>query len=315
MGHFVKTRTLVNPGKKRRRKLSPKQIAIFGTKRQKAALRNSRRRKNSRNPKPSGHFEPMSIKHVRKARRKRKLKNYRNPSRILTLSLPNPSKKRRTRKKGTTINMARRKHRSTAKRVYRRRRHVANPHHRRGVHRRRRSMNPGKVVYRYRKARHHRRRGNPSRSRMLGGVGNITGILAGAAVTHIGLGMLPASLTTGFIGYVTTAAVAMVQGKVVGGVLKNRALGNKMVTGGLVYLGLKVISDLFPSISSYLPFSLRGMGLIAPSSFYVPQVNMAGSMGRFVAPAALPVPVAAGMKGINTPYPFSHNTRRTGRVS
>jgi hypothetical protein len=37
----------------------------------------------------------------------------------------------------------------------------------------------------------------------------------------------------------------------------------------------------------------RGVGLITSSNFFVPQVNLPGSMARFVLPASVPLPVAA----------------------
>jgi hypothetical protein len=326
MGHFMKARTLINPARKKR-KLSPKQIAIFGTKRQKAALKASRSRKRS-NPGLKQYIN-RKVKRARKSGYKAKAVYYRkrsearavrasNPSRILTLSLPNvlgnPSRKKRSKNNMAKSRVHRRRQRTAnPKRVYRhKRRATVNPirHHRR-------RRNPStKVVYRYRKhaSRMNYRRRNPVR---LGGIGKIGGILAGAGVTFFVDKMLPASLTSGFIGYVTTAAVAMLQGKVIGGVIKNRAFGNDMVTGGFIYLAVKVVGDLFPSLGAYLPFSLKGMGIIGASSFYQPQVNMPGSMASFVRPSAIPMMVAApaSLKGINSPYPFSHNQRRTGRLS
>lgn len=324
MATFVKTRTLVNPGRKRR-KLSPKQIAIFGTKRQKAALKATRHRKHSKVANPRRRRRVAAV--VNRKRRRH------NPSKIITLSLPkflsNPRRRRRTKR--SVSNMARRRRRTLnpRRRISRRRRSLAvapvrrrrrrllaNPRRRRYSRRRNPSV---KVVYRRRTHRRHRRNaGRRSGSGALTGrIGSIAGLLGGAAVTGFVSNMLPASLTSGFIGYITTGVVALTQGKVIGGVLRNRSLGNSMVTGGLVYLGIKVIGDMFPSIGAYLPFSLRGMGLIAPSSFFVPQVNQAGSMGQFIRPSGVPgmVAVSAGMRGINTPYPYAHNTRRTGRVS
>jgi hypothetical protein len=43
----------------------------------------------------------------------------------------------------------------------------------------------------------------------------------------------------------------------------------------------------------------KGMGLISSSNFYVPQVNLPGSMASFVRPASISVPLPlAGMKGL-----------------
>jgi len=53
------------------------------------------------------------------------------------------------------------------------------------------------------------------------------------------------------------------------------------------------------------------LGLIAPSSFYVPQVNMPGSMSTFQVPSAIPSMVAAsgGMHGLGMT-----RGRRVGRM-
>ena len=329
MASFMKARTLVNPGKgkmKKKRKLSPLQKLFFGSKRQRTAAKAKKSIKNTSNRKvkkqvkkfqKSGLLEsgPMYRKWrkiTRKSKSGKRPSGISNPSRIMTISLNNPGTKR---KKGTT-QMAK----SSKRRYTRRKKHTMhNPtpirrKRRSSYHRRRR--NP--VSYRkhtrrvYHKRRHRR---NPSRSAVLGGVGKFGGLLGGAALTHLLNGMLPATLTTGVVGYVTTALVATMQGKIVGSLLKKPALGKAMATGGYFYLGLKVIADFFPSVGQYLPFGLKGMGIITPSNFFVPQVPVNGSMASFISPAALPaaIPVAAGMRGIN-PTNMLSATRRTGRM-
>lgn len=330
MAHFMKTMTLVNSGKRRKRKLSPAQIRFFGTKRQRAALKARGHRKRTSNPSirkykrvskhRHGGVTSMLKSNVKRFKAKARATKVRrrtsNPSRILTLSLPTINNPRKKRSKKTT--MAR-----TKRRVHRRKR-VANPVRRRRVtavrrrrHTRRSNPATAKVVYRYRKNRARRRTHRRNPSMLRGRAGSIGGMLAGAATTYFVVGMLPASLTTGMIGWATIGAVALVQGKVVGGVFKKAALGRDMTTGGLLYLGLRVISDVFPSIGGYLPFSLKGgMGLIAPSSFYTPQVNQAGSMGSFIRPSAVGMPIAVvsggGMSGINS---GNRSVRRVGRVA
>jgi len=320
----MKARTLVNPGKKKKRKLSPLQKLFFGSKRQRAAVK---ARKNGgkfsyrKTKKRIGTKSTMGFSTpLRKARKSsegrsktgKRSSGISNPSRIMTISLNNPGTKR---KKGTTQMAKSRKRRYT-----RRKKHTMhNPtpirrKRRASYHRRRR--NP--VSYRKHTRRvYHRRRNrrNPSKASVMSGVGKFGGVLGGAALTHLVNGMLPATLTTGVIGYVTTALVATMQGKLVGSLLKKPALGKAMTTGGYFYLGLKVIADFFPSVGQYLPFGLKGMGIITPSNFYVPQVPVNGSMASFVAPAALPaaIPVAAGMRGIN-PTNMLSATRRTGRM-
>ena len=46
MASFMKARTLVNPGKKKKRKLSPLQKLFFGSKRQRTAAKASKKRSN-----------------------------------------------------------------------------------------------------------------------------------------------------------------------------------------------------------------------------------------------------------------------------
>ena len=345
MASFMKARTLVNPGMtyetakaryghlsdwrkyvgkkspKKKRKLSPLQKLFFGSKRQRTAAKASKKRSNpsireskkkwlksgdESHKKLMGSlykFHARRSKADRKGKGKEWAEKYyskkRNPSRIMTISLNNPGTKR---KKGTT-QMAK-----TRKRRYTRRKKNSSYH--------RRQRNP--VSYRKHTRRvYHRRsnRRNPSKASVMSGVGKFGGVLGGAALTHLVNGMLPATLTTGVIGYVTTALVATMQGKLVGSLLKKPALGKAMTTGGYFYLGLKVIADFFPSVGQYLPFGLKGMGILTPSNFYVPQVPVNGSMASFVAPAALPaaIPVAAGMRGIN-PTNMLSATRRTGRM-
>jgi len=152
--------------------------------------------------------------------------------------------------------------------------------------------------------RHHRR--NPGI--LTGTAGRVLGVAGGVAVTKFLCGFLPAQLGSGVLGYLSTAAVAVLQGKVVSKVSKNPALGNDMMIGGLAYLAAKVLNDFFPAFGAYTGIS--GMGIIGSSSFYNPQVNINGNMGRFVVPAAVSGYVNASMpvaKGVGS-------LRRTGRL-
>jgi hypothetical protein len=123
------------------------------------------------------------------------------------------------------------------------------------------------------------------------------GVIGGLAVTKVLVGFLPASLSSGILGYLATGAVAVLQGKAVGKVSKNASLGQDFMVGGLAYLAAKVLNDFLPSFGGYTGIS--GMGLIGGSSFYTPQVNQSGNMGAFVLPSAITgamaVPTSAGM--------------------
>ena len=203
---------------------------------------------------------------------------------------------------------------------------------RRSSHRRRTRRNPGTVVHRRRRyarrnagvvrhrrrntARvHHRRRGRRRNSGFTSGLGGsfgkVIGVIGGAMLTKTVAGMLPTTLTSGILGYLTIGIIAMLQGKAIGKVLKNQALGDDMAIGGYTYLALKIAGDYFPSLG----LGLSGMGLIGGSSFYVPQVNQPGSMGNFMLPAAIagamtPQVVAGGMKGLGA----GTSMRRVGRL-
>ena len=321
-----KKRRLSNPGRKR---LTAKQIKYFGTARQRAALRRRkpRRRNISIRKAFSGAtgrllYEKGKAKKwgrgTRRAKRLRagkRTKNRRgNIGSILVASIPgNPGRKRRKNK------VARRRRRNRA-RVVRHRRH-----RRHYTSRRRRRSNPGyrtrsrtRVVYRRRGRRHHARgrRRNPSFGGMGGDISTVAGIITGAAVTRLATGMVPPQWNTGIAGYVITAVVAVMQGQLVGKLLKKPAFGKYMTWGGLTYLGLKVINDMVPSLSGYLPFGLSGLGVISPSAgFFSPQVNKFGSMGSYITPgtitqaiAAAGVPKASGMHGIGD---TSMSSRRT----
>jgi hypothetical protein len=308
-----KPRRLVNPGRRRRKRMTAKQIKFFGTKRQRAAL--GRKRSNPKRRKRNFSLRGLTRKlGISRKRRKR------NVGTILTVfpAGMNPGRKRRKRvsrrrrnrskrviivNKGVTMARSR-KRRRVARRVVHHRRRRANR-----ARRRRNVSYVGRIrrgVYKYRNPRRRRRHHNVRRYHrrrnpgMLSGLGGqILGVVGGATLTKIASGFLPASLQTGVLGYLSIGAVAVLQGKLVGKVTKSPALGKDMMVGGLVYLTIKILNDFIPSIGGSL--GLSGMGLLAPSSFYVPQVP-AGTMGSFVTPAgvtnAMPMVTAQGTAGM-----------------
>jgi len=153
---------------------------------------------------------------------------------------------------------------------------------------------------------------------MSGTSGKVLGALGGMVVTNFATGliggMLPSSLTSGFMGGLVMAVVAVVQGKLVGKVAKNSAMGDDFMVGGLVYAAAQMLNAILPSAASYTGISgLRGMGLIGGSSFYLPQVNQPGNMGAFQVPQqvtnalAMAVPAATANAGMG-------RLRRTGRL-
>jgi hypothetical protein len=165
-----------------------------------------------------------------------------------------------------------------------------------------------------------RRRRNPGFTSGKGGA--VVGILAGAAITKFATGMLPSNFMTGWTGMIATGVTAVVAGQVGGRVMKNRQFGNWITIGGFLIVALEVLNQFMPQLQ--LPFGLStgtsGLGLISSSNYYVPQVNMPGSMASFVTPAgitaALPVVPASGMHGIGGPQfaPGLRTMRRIGRM-
>ena len=359
MAEVLKKRRLVNPGRRRRR-MTPKQIKYFGTPRQKAALKNHRRRNASirttkKRLKKSGEYtgyigrtyrragrigratrrmkagtlkRPTEFRRAfqRKARNQggilsraesaakrairsvedaaedaigavtRQVNRRKNVGEILTVIPANPGRRRKT--------MARRTRRRVA---------VANRHHRR-------RRNP-RVVVRYRNRRHrlHNRRGRRNQGALLqGNMGAVVGVLGGAAVTKIITGFLPAQFQTGWGGTIATGLVAVLTGQVAGQVLKNKSLGNWVTVGGLVIVGLQ-LAGMFGFPNPFGTAGTSGMGLITSSNFYVPQVNLPGSMASFVTPAGIPQPVvipATAMRGIGATgvSAMNYGLRRVGRL-
>lgn len=174
------------------------------------------------------------------------------------------------------------------------------------------------MVVRYRNRRRRnfgRRRRNQGIGGFLSGdAGKVVGVLGGATVTRLITGFLPSNLTTGWVGYLTTGVTAAVVGQVVGRALKNRQLGNWMTVGGLVLVGLDLIGAFFPNLQLGLSTGTSGMGLISSSNFYVPQVNLPGSMASFVAPAAIPAPVVVPASTMNGLGQGLRTVRRMGRM-
>jgi hypothetical protein len=154
---------------------------------------------------------------------------------------------------------------------------------------------------------------------LTGNVGAIVGVLGGATITKLFTSFLPSNFTTGWTGYFTTGLTAVVVGRTAGGLMKNRQFGNWMMIGGLLIVALEAMGQFFPTLR--LPFGLSpgtsGMGLISSSNFYVPQVNLPGSMASFVTPAGIPVAAvpAAGMHGLGQQFHPGYRTmRRIGRM-
>lgn len=305
MATILKVTRLANPrggGRRRARMTSPKQIAIFGTPAQKAALRRSRaaRRVNPRRRRniaagfhdEDGYFHPIRASHdysPQRAGEKRKRKR-KNPALVVTLGALNPrhtrstmaTRRRRRNRRSVTVRRTSRgrfaRRHSNPKRVYRRRRHnarivVVAP-------RRRRRSNPRRHVRRPNARRHNRRhygrRHNPSLfGQSLTSTGSlklIGGGLVGVAAAKFLPTMLPAGLANiaggGFLSRVLVTGVsAFAAGWAAGKV--DRAFGDGVLFGGLMQTASVALNALLPGFSiGGVPI---GMGELMPGAFSVPQ--------------------------------------------
>lgn len=331
MAVLVRTRRLSNPARRRRvakrnparkRKMSPKQIAIFGTARQKAALKASRSRKRRVNAGNKSYRKTKKrlkktfpkytstragvkalISPYKKKRRRRK-----NIGEIVSISLAglNPGRKRRR-----NTGMAKRRRRvrkavanpTRRRRTYRRRKHaVANPvrRRRRVSHRRRaavsyRRRRRGNPTFRIRRI---RRRRNAGVSRSMGGltsglIGKLVGLIGGAVSSKYLTQAVLGGNNTGLFGYAGNIVSSVALGWAAGKVTKSKEFGTNVMVGGLLAVALRGLMD-FTSVGQYINLSLAGvgkggdlgLGIIEDSSFPVPQTFAAGSMTKAVVPSA-----------------------------
>ena len=332
MPHVLRRRRLANRRhrNKRRSGMSEKQIKFFGTPKQKAALRarNKRRRHRTTNRKRRATTNRGGV-HLSPFRRKRRTNRKRrvNVGHILTvLPAGNPGRKRRkNRSMARTRNYRRRRHNRSHHRTYNRRRHnrrTYNRRHRAPVMMNRRRHNRRRRHHYY--PVHNRRRRHNQGGAVSRDIANALYVVGGLVGTGMITGFLPSTLTTGWIGMVTTGVSALVLGQVAGKITKNKALGTYVTVGGMAIVVIQLMQQIFPAMSIPICGSAgtHGMGLLTSSNFYVPQVNVNGSMASFYNPASIPVaaPVvvpASGMNGLGQatqPIIGLRTMRRVGRL-
>lgn len=167
-------------------------------------------------------------------------------------------KKAHRRRKRAASNPARRTRRRSA---------VSRPKHRR----RSRRANPTRVIYRTRAKHHRRSRRNPSRA----GGGGITGLftnalwlIGGAVGTKVITQAVLGAKNTGVMGYIGNAVTAFGLSLLVGKLLKNPTAGKAVLSGGIVALVLRLLSDYTP-LGQYT--SAIGMGDYQVSNWVTPQ--------------------------------------------
>lgn len=240
MAQTTRERIIANPG---RRKMTPKQIRFFGSARQRAALKATRKRAKSQ-----PRHRPASRK---------------NKGEIIGYTYP--THRANTGRKGKK-NMAKatRKHknkprRSTAGYRPKKRKNtgVARRHH----------------GYGHRGPAHRpkRRRSNPGM-----GLGNITGlamnavfVIAGAVGSKLLAQMVLGANNTGVVGYAGNAVAGGVLWFLAEKVLKNRNAAHGVIAGTAVQIVLRLINDYTP-FGQYI--ANLGMGDYQAQSFVTPQV-------------------------------------------
>ena len=286
---------------RKRRKMSPKQIRFFGTKRQRAALK--QKRSAARNPKRT----------VRANRKRSNAKanppNKFNPAWIVTLApgAVNPHKKRSNTVAAKTN---RKRRRNTAAKVNRKRsnrratnrvRHIHHYHERKrrrnapkANRRRRRRNSPVVIMSPRHNRRSNRRRRNPTELfgdplfgkqalKLVGG-----GIL-GVTATKFFPTILPTSLIGGIassnIGRTVVSGISAVVAGWAGSKV-DPAIGQGMLFGGLMQTLSVALNAFLPSVYQQLNL---GLGYLAPGSFPVPQNPvMAGyNAAQLAAPASV----------------------------
>jgi hypothetical protein len=376
MPSILKAKRIANPGKRKfKRRMTANQIRFFGTKRQKAALKNrGRNRTKNRRRKNIGAILSIGMNPGRKRKSYRRKRTYNKGRRSRNIQVgfwggdgrfhpirrsidydedragdeygsnsdnigPKYVKRggRKVSKRGRRKNPGMARTRNRRKKNYSRRRNRVmnrrrrmNP--RRRTYNRRRRHNPSTII-RYRNRRHHRRMHNRRRRNpdfTSGTTGMVVGVIGGATVTQFvsnAVNSYFSSMTAGspYMGLAITGIVAAAQGHLAGKLMKNDSFGKNMMVGGFVYFTLQAINTFVPQLSGALGLSgyRRGVGLMTPSSFYQPQVNLPGSMGSFVLPASIPTMAASsgtsGFRGMRGIYPNNAgsrmNFRRVGRMA
>lgn len=306
----LKVRKLANPrkrknrAKRRNRKMSPKQIRFFGTKRQKAALKHRRKRKAN----------PVKVvRRNRRVRRKaRRTHRSKNPALVLTLGSVNP-KRRKRRNKPVAVKARKNKRRRVN--AHRRRRTRRNPvsvvaRRPRRTNRRRRKNSTRVVVVapRRNRRRHHRvhHRRNPSllghplfgkdSLELIGG--GLVGVTAAKFIPTLIPGSITGSIGSSNIGRtIMTGVAAVIAGW--GGSKISPIFGQGVLFGGMMQTLSVALNAFLPSIYTALNPSL---GDLVPGQFTVPQNPIRAALPMAAPPAAAAMrPVSMG-RAFRSPF-------------
>lgn len=271
MATAVRRHSIVNPARRnrrvkarrrnagKRRHMSAKQIRIFGTKRQKAALKRSHKRNRPAARRAKAH---------RAVHRKRAVRRRRNPGEILSLTLGNPARKRRKNKMAARKRNRRRSHASAT---------------RRHTRRRARRHNPVVRARRNRRVRHHRvthrRRRNPGGVSLpnlfTDGLMVIGGLVGSRLLTQMMLG----ANNVGVWGYAANAAAGAALAAVAHMASKSPRVTNGIIVGTAAGIVARLFQDYTPfgsyltqaGFGDYAGGGGHGVGLYLESNAVLPQ--------------------------------------------
>lgn len=268
--------------KKRRRNMSIKQIRIFGSKAQKAALKRrlrgkrkatarkshrARTRPSKANPKRRHSIPYAKNRRSKKSKAKKVAKRRsRNSALVFTLGSVNPRSthmKKRKRKSSAGARRNRRRKNAHRRTVIR----YVTHHRKHNTHRRRHRVSHA------RRNRHgHRRRSNPT---LFGH--HVTGIemlmaigggLIGVTIAKLVPPMLPAQFTSNpYFRVAVVAGVAFAAGWAAQKV--NPRFGDAVLFGGLMQAGSILLNVFLPQIGGAI--GLSGLSELMPGAFSVPQ--------------------------------------------
>ena len=229
-----------------KRNMSEKQIRFFGTKRQKAALREKRRHhRHNAAPKRKNPVRATKRNTAKKSNPRRHHHKRRNPiPEIISLTMGNPARKRRNMAAPKRRNRATKRNAAASRRNAGRRHHYKEMHHRR--HHRRNPAGLGKPM-----------------DWLFGGVGVIGGAV-GARV----LPQLAGSANTGGMGYAMNLAATLGLGFVSHMFTHNPIITAGVIAGGMAATLVRIVSDN-TSYGSYL--ALSGVGDYVVWNFSAPQ--------------------------------------------
>lgn len=264
-----------------RRKLTPNQIKFFGTARQKAALKASRRRK--RNIAHRSRTNPVARAAPRSRPKARK--RHRNPGGIVEIAL-NPAPTRRTTVAQTKRKKARRRTPQQAHRG-----------------RRRNPVTSGAPYRKRKRNRHSTRRRNPDGG--LRGIGNWVTAGAWAIAGAIGSKFLTQAVlgtgNVGWIGYGGNLVAAFALGTGVGTIMKNKQAQNAIILGGVIQTLLRFAIDKTPfgaRLSTLGVGDYQASTFLSPARYLDPLRSAAVDIPTALRPLPTIVPANAGVSGV-----------------